>query len=53
MPNLAQFSLATDLHHINTFPINSVTAILTISVGYLTPATLQNYWTLNVQFDSF
>ena len=53
MPNLAKFSLATDLYHVNAFPIISVTAILTILVGYITPATLQNYWTLNVQFASF
>ena len=52
-PNLAQFSLATDRHHVNAFPVKSVTAILTISVGCVTPATSQNYWTLNVQLASF
>ena len=30
-----------------------MTAILTISVGYVTPATSQNYWTLNVQLANF
>ena len=53
MPNLAQFSLATDLHHVNAFLINSVTAIFTILVGCIMPATSQKYWTLNVQFASF
>ena len=52
-PNLAQFSFATDRHHVNAFPINSVTAILTILVGCITPATSQNCWTLNVQLASF
>ena len=53
MPNLAQFSFATDLHQVRAFPVNSVTAILTILVSYVTPTTSQNYWTLNVQFASF
>ena len=53
MPNLAQFSLATNLHHVNAFPVNSMTAILTILVGCVMPATLQNYWMLNVQLVSF
>ena len=53
IPSLAQFSLATERHQVNAFPVNSVTAILTILVGYVMPATLQNYWTLNVQLASF
>ena len=53
IPNLAQFSFATDRHHINAFPVKSMTAILTILVGCVTPATSQNYWTLNVQLASF
>ena len=52
-PNLAQFSFATDHHHVNTFPLKSMTAILTILVSCVTPATSQNYWTLNVQLASF
>ena len=52
-PNLAQFSLATERHHVNAFPISSVTAILTILVGCVTPATSQNCWMLNVQLASF
>ena len=53
IPNLAQFSFATDRHQVNAFPVSSVTAILTISVGCVTPATSQNCWTLNVQLASF
>ena len=34
-------------------PVSKVTAILTISVGCITPATSQNCWTLNVQLASF
>ena len=45
--------MVTDLHHIKVLPVNRVTAILTISVGYVTPATSQNCWMLNVQFASF
>ena len=53
IPNLAQFSLATDRHHVNAFLISIMTAILIISVVCVTPATLQNCWTLNVQLASF
>ena len=53
IPNLAQFSLATDRHHVNAFPVSSVTAILTISMVCVTPATSQNCWMLNVQLASF
>ena len=34
-------------------PVSSVTAILTILVGCITPATSQNCWMLNVQLASF
>ena len=37
MPNLAQFSLATDLHQVRALPVSKVTAILTISIGCVTP----------------
>ena len=53
LPNLAQFLLATDRHHVNAFPVSSVTAILTISVVCVTLATSQNCWMLNVQLASF
>ena len=45
-PNLAHFLLATDRHHVNAFPVSSMTAILTISVGCVMPATSQNCWML-------
>ena len=53
MPNLAQFWFATECHQVRALPVSKVTAILTISVGCVTPATWQNYWTLNIQFTSF
>ena len=53
IPNLAQFSLATKRHQVRALPISKVTAILTISVSCVTPATSQNCWTLNVQLASF
>ena len=43
----------TDLHQVKGLLISGVTAILKISVGYITPATSQSCWTLNIQFDSF
>ena len=53
MPNFAQLSLATNLHQVRALPVSRVTAILTISMVCVTPTTLQNCWTLNVQFVSF
>ena len=42
-PKFGPISLATDLHHVEAFPVSRVTAILTTSVVCITPATSQNY----------
>ena len=52
-PTLPNSHWLPNLHQVNAFPVKQVTAILTISIGCVTPATSQNYWTLNVQLASF